>query len=163
VATRLTVTLPAGINHGQQMRLSGKGDEGEPGGPPGDLYVVVEVKEHEHFRRDGDEIVSQVPISFPQACLGAKLKIPTVHGEQELELPAGTPSGKVFTLEGQGAPRLGRQGGRGSHHVQVVVAVPKRLSTEEEELVKRLGELMDGKVQARDKGFFEELKGWFGG
>jgi molecular chaperone DnaJ len=88
-ATRLAVTVPAGIATGQQLRLGGKGNDGDPGAPPGDVYVVLQVAEHEFFKRDGDDIVCQVPMSFPQAALGATITVPTVHGEQKLEIPRG--------------------------------------------------------------------------
>ena len=94
-------------------------------------------------------------MSYPQACLGAKVKIATVHGEEELEVPKGTPSGKVFTLRSKGAPVLGRTGLQGDHHVQVVVAVPASLSSDEEELIRKLAALQDHKVT--DKGFLRDL------
>ncbi|NOY26166.1 MAG: molecular chaperone DnaJ [Oligoflexia bacterium] len=159
VTDSLSVTVPPGVDSGLQLRLSGRGDEGDPGAPPGDLYVHINVADHERFRRNGVDIVVEVPISYPQACLGATLKVPTVDDEEELEIPAGTPSGKVFTLKGKGVPRLGRRGGRGDHHVQVVVAVPKKLSEEEEEIIRKLAELQDERVA--EKGFWKEFLGRF--
>jgi len=159
VTDSLSVTVPAGVDTGLQLRLTGRGDEGDPGAPAGDLYVHINVHDHERFRRNGADIVVEVPISYPQACLGATLMVPTVDGEEELEIPTGTPSGKVFTLEGKGVPRIGRRGGRGDHHVQVVVAVPTKLSEEEDVLIRKLAQLQDERVA--EKGFWKEFLGRF--
>jgi molecular chaperone DnaJ len=154
---KLTITVPAGVNEGLQLRLTGKGDQGDQGAPAGDLYVLLRVGEHETFRRDGADIVSTVPVSYPQACLGAKIPVATVHGDVTLEIPKGTPSGKVFELSGKGVTVLGRPGAFGDHHVQVVVAVPGSLSHEEEELIRKLAALQDHKVS--DKGFWRDILG----
>lgn len=152
---KLTVNVPPGVKTGLQLRLSGKGDEGDVGAPAGDLFVVIEVEPHEFFRRDGDDVLCQVPISYAQACLGTKLKVPTVENEHDVEIPGGTPSGKIFTLRGQGAPRLGGRRGRGDQHVQVVVKVPEKMSSEEEELVRKLAELQNERVV--EKGFLKSF------
>ncbi len=156
--SKLSVNIPPGVQTGLQLRLSGKGDQGDNGAPPGDLYVLLEVGGHEYFKRDGDDILCQIGVTYPQACLGATVPVPTVEAdgaETDLEITAGTPSGKVFTLKGKGAPRLGGQRGRGDQHVQVVVEVPKKMSREEEELVRKLSELQ-GKSPPK-KGFFKHL------
>ncbi len=155
VAQKLSVSVPAGVSSGLQLRLSGKGDEGDRGAPAGDLYVLLDVKEHDFFRRQDDDIVCTVPVSYPQACLGANITVPTVDGEEELEIPRGTRSGKVFTMRGKGAPRLGGRRGRGDHHVQVVVDVPEKLSPEEEELIRKLADLQNARVG--QKGFLREF------
>ena len=152
---KLSVTVPAGVNTGLQLRLSNKGDIGDKGAPRGDLYVALEVEDHEFFRREGDNIECVVPITYPQACLGADITVPTVDGEHDLTIPAGTPSGKALTLKGIGAPRLGGRRGRGDQIVQVVVQVPKSMDKEEEELVRRLAHLGDGKVA--EKGFLKDF------
>ncbi len=151
---KLNVTLPAGVNNDMQLRLTGKGEPGLQGAPPGDLYVTVRVKPHQDFRRQGLDIYSSVPMSYPQACLGATLKIATVDEETELEIPPGTPSGKVFRLRGKGVPSVRRRQ-RGDHHVQVVVAVPNTLSAEERTLIRELAELQDEKVH--EKSFWRDL------
>lgn len=156
VAHKLTVDIPAGVQTGMRLRLRGKGDEGDPGAPPGDLHILLNVAEHDFFKRDGDDIYGTVPISYAQACLGATVTVPTVDGEEELNVPRGTPSGKVLTLREKGAPRL-RGRGRGDQHVQVVVSVPQKISTEEEELIRRLAELQDEKVKVSQKGFLREF------
>lgn len=145
--SKLTVTVPAGVDTGLQLRLSGKGDEGDPGAPSGDLYVVLQVKEHDFFRRDGADILCTVPISYPQACLGGEIRVPTVDGEETVKIPPGTPSGKVITLHGKGVKHLGGRRGRGDQHVQVVVSVPKKMSAEEEEVVRKLASLQEGRVE----------------
>ncbi len=155
--SKLTVTVPPGVDHGMQLRLAGKGEYGDPGGPPGDLYVTIHLKEHEFFQRDGLDIYCTVPMSYPQACLGAEIAVPTVHGEASLSIPPATPSGKVFVLRGEGVPNPTRKNQRGNQHVQVVVEVPKKLSAEEKELISKLAESQDQKVGRNRKGFFREF------
>ncbi len=152
---KLSVTVPPGVNSGLQLRLSNKGDVGDKGAPRGDLYVSLEVGEHEFFRRNGDDIECVVPITYPQACLGAEITVPTVDDDHTFTIPAGTPSGKTFTLRGLGAPRLGGRRGRGDQVVQVVVKVPTTMGTEEEELVRKLADISGGKVA--EKGFLKDF------
>ena len=154
VTDTMTVTVPAGIDTGLQLRLGGKGNAGDRGAPSGDLYVALKVRPHEFFRRDGPHVLCTVPVSYAQACLGAEIVVPTVDGETTLEVPAGTASGKIFTLRDLGAPRLDGRG-RGDQVVQVVVAVPTSLSAREEELLRELAELQDDHVV--EKGFLREF------
>ena len=154
VTDKMSVTVPAGVDTGLQLRLGGKGNAGDPGAPNGDLYVALRVRPHEFFRRDGPNVLCTVPASYAQACLGAEIRVPTVDGDTTLEVPAGTPSGKVFTLPRLGAPRLDGRG-RGDQVVQVVVAVPTELSAREEELLRELAEIQDDHVV--DKGFLREF------
>lgn len=155
VSDKLKVTIPAGVDDGMQLRLGGKGDIGDKGAPNGDLYVTIRLKEHSLFRRDGVHVLCTVPMSFPTACLGGTITIPTIDGDVPQEIEAGTPSGKIVVLRGKGIPSVqGR--GRGDQHVQLVVAVPKTLSAREEELVRELATLHDDKV--RDKSFWDDLK-----
>jgi len=154
VSEKLKITLPPGVDDEMQLRLPGKGEPGPAGSPPGDLYVTVRVRPHPDFKRQGLEIYSQVPMSYAQACLGSTLKVATVEGEVPLEIPSGTPSGKIFRLREKGVPAVrGRE--RGDHLVQVVVAVPKVLTAEEEGLIRKLAVLQDEKVQ--EKGFWRDL------
>ena len=153
----VTVNIPAGVDTGSRLRVSGKGNEGKQGAPSGDLYVVIMVNEHESFERHDNDILSEEPISYPQACLGTKIKVKTAYGEEELDIPAGTPSGKVFTLKGKGVPFLGRRYGQGDHHVQVFVKVPTKMSKEEADLVKKLADLQGDKVD--EGGFFSKIFG----
>jgi molecular chaperone DnaJ len=153
---KLSVTVPAGVSSGLQLRVSGKGDVGDPGAPPGDLYVHLEVDEHDFFRRDGDDVLCTLPISYAQACLGAELTVPTVDGKHSFTIPPGTPSGKVVPLKGLGAPRLGGgRRGRGDQLVQVVVQVPEKVDAEQEKLIRRLAELENSQVA--HKGFLKDF------
>jgi molecular chaperone DnaJ len=153
--TEVPVNIPGGVDAGNRLRVSGKGNEGEPGAPAGDLYVDISVKEHEFFRRHDNDIICEIPISYPQACLGTKLKVRTIDGETVLEVPAGTPSGKIFTLRGKGVPHLQRGYGNGDQHVQVFVGVPKKMGADEEVLVRKLAELQGEKVS--DSSFFSRI------
>lgn len=156
VSDTLTVSVPAGIEGGQVLRLTGKGNEGSEGAPAGDLYVEISAAPHEFFERRGADVFCELPVSYAQACLGAEISVPTVHGETSLTVPAGTPSGKVFQLNNEGAPRLDGRG-RGMQFVQMVVAVPKSLTPREEELLRELAELQDEHVVER--GFLREFWG----
>ncbi len=144
----LKVTIPAGVDEGMQLRLAGKGDVGDANAPNGDLYVTVHVKSHEFFERDGMNVMCQVPIGYATACLGGKISVPTIDGEEEIQVASGTPSGKVMPLRGKGIPSINGRG-RGDHLVQLVVAVPKTLSSKEEELIRQLAALQDAKVSDR--------------
>ena len=137
--------------------VTGKGNEGKQGAPAGDLYVITLVSEHEHFERHETDILSEEPVSYAQACLGTKIDVQTAYGNEELEIPAGTPSGKVFTLKGKGVPFLGRRYGQGDHHVQVFVKVPTKMVKEEAELIRKLAELNGEKVN--DGTFFSKIFG----
>lgn len=136
----LRVRIPAGIESGAQIRLSGEGEAGPQGGPAGDLFVEVRVREREGFHRDGRELYVEVPISWPQAVLGDRIRVPTLEGEARMSVPAGTPTGKLFRIRGQGLPPL-HGGARGDLMVRVFVEVPAKLGREQKNLVKRLFEI----------------------
>ena len=153
----VTVSIPAGVDSGNRLRVSGKGNQGDVGAPSGDLYVDIQVNEHDFFMREDNDILCSVPISYPSACLGSKIRVPTVDGETELEVPAGTPSGKVFTLRNKGVPFVNRRHGRGDQLVQVVVSVPTKMTPEEDALVRQLSEVQGTKVE--DAGFFSKIFG----
>jgi molecular chaperone DnaJ len=138
----LRVDVPAGIADGQRVRLSGRGHAGERGGPPGDLYVLVRVASDERFLRDGDDLVTVLDVSAPVAALGATLQAPTLDGEVDLDLPAGTQPGEIFVVRGHGMPRLRRPGRRGDLRVVANVVVPRKLSRDQRRLVKELAESM---------------------
>jgi molecular chaperone DnaJ len=133
---RLVVNVPAGIDSGQRIALEGQGEAGPRGGPSGDLYVQVTVREHAELIRRGTEL----PVTFPQAALGGSLTVPTVEGSEEIEVPPGTQSGTEIRLRGRGVPRL-RGAGRGDLHVIVTVVVPQKPSKAERDLLKQLGEV----------------------
>jgi molecular chaperone DnaJ len=136
------VKVPAGVKDGARIRVAGRGEPGGPGGQPGDLYVRVRVGEHAVFGRKGDNLTVDLPVSYPEAALGANVKVPTLDGPVTLKVPAGTPSGKTFRVKGKGAPK---RGGHGDLLVTVNVDVPKKLSKREKEL---LGELRDAETES---------------
>ncbi len=153
---KLKVKIPAGIEDGMQIRLSGEGNAGERGGPNGDLYVEVRVKSHPLFRREGDHVVLELPINVAQAALGARIKIPTLYGPEELNIPPGTQHGRQFVLKGKGFPHL-RGSGRGNQIVTVKVVVPTRLNRKQRELLRQLGETLGEENLGRDKGLFDRI------
>lgn len=161
MAEKLKVTIPAGVDEGMQMRLTGKGDVGDPGAPPGDLYVNIRVTPHEVFSRDGLNVLCTLPVHYSLACLGGDIQVPTIDGETKITLPPGTPSGKVVPLRGKGIPSLNGRG-RGDQLVQVVVAVPKEMSAREIELVRELAEISGARVAERDRSVLDEMKDWLG-
>jgi molecular chaperone DnaJ len=136
---RLEVSIPAGIESGQRIALDGQGEAGPRGGPSGDLYVMVTVRDDPDLVRRGSELYAEVPVTFAQAALGATVSVRTVDGTEEVAVPAGTQSGHEIRLRGHGMPRL-RGSGRGDLHVLVTVVVPSRLSKRERELLTELGE-----------------------
>jgi molecular chaperone DnaJ len=156
----LEVEIPPGIHDGQRIRLSGEGHSGGLGGRAGDVYVRVRVKPDPRFVREGDDIFSTVDLTMTQAAIGALVTIPTLDGETELEFGAGTQPGEVVVLRGRGMPVL--QGfGRGDHRVLVKVAVPRRLSDEQRELLEQFERTASGETYRADEGFFDKLKSAF--
>jgi len=158
--TTVSVEVPAGIDAGQRLRLSGRGAAASRGGVPGDLYVLVAVREHPLFQRRGDDLVHVLHLPLTQAALGAHLRIETLDGPEDLVIPAGTQTGRVFRLRGRGVPAL-RGRGRGDLLVPVEVVVPERLSEEEAALLRRLAELRGEKVAPAEQGFFSRIRSAF--
>lgn len=134
---RVEVKVPAGVDTGSRIRLTGKGDSGLNGGPAGDLYLSVEVRTHKLFERRGDNIYCEIPISFSEAALGANIQIPTVDGRVNMKIPPGTQSGEVMRLRGKGFPRLSAYGS-GDMYVLLKVVVPPKLDRESRELIREL-------------------------
>ncbi|WP_059102671.1 molecular chaperone DnaJ [Shouchella shacheensis] len=158
----INIKVPAGIDHGQQLRVSGQGEAGANGGPPGDLYVVFNVSDHEFFERDGEDIYCEVPLTFPQVALGDEIEVPTLTGKVKLKVPAGTQTGTNFRLRGKGAPNVhGR--GQGDQHVQVRVVTPKQLSENEKEMMREFAGMSGGKPEEQQDGFFDKLRRAFKG
>lgn len=162
VAKRATrkVDIPAGVDDGMQLRLAGEGEPSPDGGPPGDCYCVIHVTEHPLFTRKGQHLLCEVPITYPQAALGAKIEVPTLDGREEVVVPAGAQSGDVFTLRGRGMPDPRRRG-RGDLLVQVYIEVPRKLTAEQEEILRSLAEIENTNVTPKRKNFFEKLKEYF--
>ena len=150
-ATRRTRTLrvkiPAGVDDGARIRVAGRGEPGGPGGRPGDLDVVVRVAPHERFGRKGSNLTVEIPVSYPEAALGAKVQVPTLNGSVTLKVPAGTASGKTFRIRGRGIPR--RSGGQGDLLATVTVAIPSKVSKKERELLEQLREVSDEGPRSR--------------
>ena len=156
----LKVTVPAGIEDDQQMRLSGQGEAGKNGGPYGDLYVVFRVRPSDKFTREGSEIYYDLPLSFAQAALGDEIKVPTVHGNVKLKVPAGTQTGTTFRLKGKGAPSV-RTGYQVDQHVTVNIVTPKKLSDKQKDLLKQFAKESGEDVKGNDPGFFNKVKDLF--
>lgn len=156
----LNVEIPAGVDDGMRVRLQGEGEASPNGGPPGDCYCFITVRPHELFKRDGNHLILQLPISFSQAALGAEIEVPTLSGPHMLRIDSGTQGGEVFTVRGQGItdPRTGRAG---DLLVQVLVEVPKKLSAEQEKLLRQLAELDHEAVLPHRKSFLEKLRNFF--
>jgi len=153
---KVSVSIPAGIDDGQTVSLRGQGHAGSQGGSPGDLLITVAVKRHPLFERDGSSVLYAMDVSFVQAALGAELEVPTLDGKVKYTLPEGTQTGTVFRLRGKGIPYL-RGGGRGDQYVTVNVAVPKNLSSEQKELLRRFAEASGEEVESKG-GFFDKKR-----
>jgi len=162
---RIKVTIPAGVDDGQQIRISGEGEGGKNGGPAGDLYIVLRVKSHEYFDREGDDIYLEVPITFAQAALGDEIEVPTLTERVKMKIPAGTQTGKYFRLKGKGVPKL-RGIGNGDQHIKVTVVTPTNLSDEQKELLRQFGGLSSQAVTSSEEhheSIFERMKKAFRG
>lgn len=156
----VNVTIPAGVEDGQQLRLAGQGEVGSNGGPYGDLYVVFSVEESDIFDREGAEIYYVLPITFAQAALGTEVEVPTVHGNVKLKIPAGTQTGTSFRLKGKGAPRL-RGNGNGDQNVKVSIVTPKNLNEKQREALQAFAEASGEPLASGDGGFFDKMRDAF--
>jgi len=156
----ITVSIPPGVHDGQAVRVPGEGEPGSQGGPRGELHVVLRLAEHELFEREQDDLILRMPLSFTQLALGASVQVPTLEGEQELTISAGTQHGKIFRLRGQGLPNL-RTSRRGDLLVVAEIEVPKKLSGEQERLLREFAETEDnGRVHPHREGFWEKIKSY---
>ncbi len=155
---KLSVKVPAGIDHGQRLKLKGEGEK-VAGGIPGDLYVEIHVKKHKVFERRGTEIICEVPLTYAQAVLGAEVDIPTLTGTEKLKIPSGSESGKIFKRKGEGIEDL-RSGRKGDLLIRTYVAVPKSVNGREKELLEELSTI-EGKPVAEEVSFFDKLKDFF--
>ncbi|GFK94306.1 Chaperone protein DnaJ [Fundidesulfovibrio magnetotacticus] len=153
----LKVRIPAGVDDGSRLRLRGEGEPGQHGGPPGDLYVIIHVEEDKTFRRQGQDLVYSLEIGMVQAALGEKVQVPTLDGEETMEIPKGTQSGEVFSLRGKGLPHPGRSG-HGDLLVEVIVTTPKSLSKKQEELLREFLRAEEDKPMKKVKNFFKKAK-----
>ena len=155
---KVSVKIPAGVETGQQIRLAGQGEAGFNGGPYGDLFVIINVNPSDKFTRDGSTIYYTLNSSFVQAALGDTVEVPTVHGNVEMTIPAGTQTGKTFRLKGKGAPRL-RGGSQGDQHVTVKIVTPTKLNDAQKEALLAFAKASgDEKIAPQKKGFFNKVK-----
>jgi molecular chaperone DnaJ len=159
-ASKIKLRIPAGVDGGSRLRSSGNGEGGLRGGPPGDLYVMLHLKPHEIFQRDGDDLLCEVPVSFVQAALGADIEVPTLEGRAMIKIPAGTQSHSTFRVKGKGVKNL-QDHGQGDLHVRVQVEVPTRLTAEQKAKLQEFAELCDEDVNPISKSFFEKAKSLF--
>ncbi|MCC5876646.1 MAG: molecular chaperone DnaJ [Candidatus Sumerlaeia bacterium] len=155
--TEVEFTVPPGVDSGMSLRIQSEGEAGPPGGQRGDLIVRFEIEEHEHFAREGADIYHEAHISFPLAALGGEIQVPTLHGEETIKIPHGTPTHKVFKLRGKGMQRSVNGVSFGDQFVRVVVDVPTKLNVRQKELLEEFAELSGAPVKA-SKGFFQTLK-----
>lgn len=153
----INVKIPPGVEDDSRLRVPGEGDAGERGGPPGDLYVLIRIKKHPLFKREGSDLVYEMPISFVQASLGDTLEAPTLDSTVDLKIPAGTQSGTSFRIKGQGMPHM-RWGGKGNLLVKVKVVTPKKLSPKQKELLREFADASGEEIYTEDKGFFDKMK-----
>ena len=159
-SSKIHLRIPPGVDTGARLRSSGNGDAGLRGGPPGDLYVVLRVRPHEIFQREGDDLICEIPVGFVQAALGAEVEVPTLEGRATVKLPAGTQPGTVFRLKAKGLKNL--QGyGHGDLHVRVHVEVPSRLNSEQRKKLEEFAALCNGKESPLAQSFFEKARKFF--
>ncbi len=161
VEKKVLVKVPPGVDNGVQLRIKGEGEAGENGGPPGDLFVVIYVKDHEFFVRDGDNLRCQVPISFLQAALGAEISIPTLDNNKEksITIPEGAQPGEIIRLKGLGMTSLRKGRGVGDLFVQLIVNIPTKMSKQQRELLMQFRELEEKKTREKNKNFWGKIKG----
>ena len=158
VKREITVKIPPGVDNGSQLRLRGEGEPGEYGGPPGDLFVVIRVKNHEFFAREGDHLLCEIPISFVQAALGDTIKIPVLgeDGEKALKIPSGTQPDEILSLSGEGMPTL-RRDERGNLFVKIAVKIPKKLNQRQKELLNEFAKTERSKESKKGKHFWHKM------
>ena len=159
--SQIAVKIPGGVDTGQRLKLTNEGEAGERGAASGDLYVVINIKEHEFFTREEFDVICEVPVTFAQAALGAEIEVPTLEGKVKLKVPTGTQSQQILRLKSKGLPRLGYHG-RGDQLVRVIVEVPTKLNGEQKELLQRFQEIGSEASNPMHQRFFEKVKSLFG-
>jgi molecular chaperone DnaJ len=161
VRKTVKIKVPAGVDTGIRLRMPGLGEASPNGGPAGDLHIVIRVRDHEIFERDGMNVYIEVPLTYVQAALGDEIEVPTLDGDVKLRIPEGTQSGTSFRLRGKGIPRLGSQTQRGDEHVRVHVVTPTGLTDKERELLRELGKELGETTQEQSRTFMERMKNAF--
>ncbi len=158
---KVTVKIPGGVDNGNTVRLTGEGHSGIGGGPPGNLFVALSVIDHPHLRRDGAQVLYDLPLNFAQAALGGEIDVPTLDGEFTIKIPAGVQNGKVFKIKGAGAARLNKSG-RGDQLVVIYVVTPTQLDRDQKKVFKKLAETLEPATLPKEhKGFFDKMKDTF--
>lgn len=157
VTRKIHIKIPAGVDSGSRLRVTGEGEPGEKGGPSGDLYVYLRVKPHKIFKREGNDVIVEIPISFPQATLGDEIEVLTLDGKVQLKVPEGTQSGTYFRIRGKGIPDLHGHG-RGDQHVRLDIVTPKKLTEEQKEMLRKYAASFGDNPVGVEKGFFEKVK-----
>lgn len=157
---KLKVKIPAGVDNGSRLRVSGEGEAGAKGGPSGDLYVYLYVKPHKFFERDGTTVLCEVPINIVQATLGADIKVPTLDGQVTMKVPEGTQPGKVMRIKGKGIPNL-RGGSRGDQLVRIKVVVPTKLSDKQKDALRKFADISKDNINPEEKSFMDKVKDFF--
>ncbi|HWJ02543.1 MAG TPA: molecular chaperone DnaJ [Verrucomicrobiae bacterium] len=157
---KIHVAIPAGVDTGSRVRVTGEGEPGERNGPHGDLYIYIKIKPHKFFHREGNDVITEMNISFPQAALGDEIEVPTLDGKVSLKVPEGTQSGTFFRLRGKGIPDVhGR--GRGDQHVKVTVVIPGKLDEKQKDILRQFADTLGENPAGVEKGFFEKVKDAF--
>jgi len=156
---KINIKVPGGVDTGSRLKMGGEGDPGEAGGPPGDLYIVLDIKQHEFFHREGADLYCEVPVSIAQVVLGSEIEVPTLNGNETLKVPSGTQPGTSFRLKGKGVPRLSSHG-RGDQYVLVKVVVPKNISKRQKDIIEEFDRLSQ---EEGGSGLKQKLKDMFAG
>jgi molecular chaperone DnaJ len=160
---KIEIKIPAGVDSGSKLRIPGEGEAGTRGGTPGDLYVIIHVRPHEIFKRQDNDLICEIPVSFVQAALGGELEVPTLDGKAKLRIPEGTQPGAVFRLKGKGVPSL-RGFGKGDQLVKVKIEVPRRLNARQKKILREFAQASGLDIpEQEDKGFFDRVKDTLGG
>ena len=161
-AETIEIEIPAGVEDGMQLSMRGKGNAGSQGGPPGDLLISISEKPHDHFQRDGKNIIHELYLNFADAALGTSIEVPTLESRVKIKVPAGTQGGKLFRLKGKGLPSV-QSYGHGDQLIHVNIWTPKKLTPEEKEQLEKLRNLPNFNPQPgkTEKGFFEKMREYF--
>ncbi len=158
ISKKLKIKVPPGVYDGAQVRVSGEGEAGQQGGPAGDLYVVISLKEHPIFEREGADLYCTMPVTFPQAALGAEVDAPTLNGRVKIKIPPGTEGGRVFRLRGHGVPDVRTGGQKGDLYVRVQIAVPKKMSARQAQLLREFANETGDEVYPERSSFLDKVK-----
>lgn len=158
---RIKIKVPCGVDEGQSVRVVGEGSVGSNGGPNGDVYAEIHIRRHPIFRRERNDVICEVPITFTQAALGSTIEVPTLDGRKTFDLPEGTQTGREFSIPGVGIPQVNNPKRRGNQRFTVVVETPTKLTKDQRELLEKLEKTLDGKTNPKRKKFFDTIKDFF--